>query len=197
MIEEIFTFIASHAAEAPYFFFFLILIGGLNIPISEDVVVLTAGAFVATYLPNDYLFMYAFIFAGSLLAAWTSYALGHIFGPALLNIKWFNRFLPEERVATIREYLEKYGFGTFIVGRFLPGGIRNGLFMTSGLSGMTFQKFVFRDTPACLLSTSVIFYLGYLFGENRELLIATFQKISIWLLLAISIGIAFTYWRRR
>ena len=60
------------------------------------------------------------------------------------------------------------GIFTLIVCRFLPFGIRNALFLTSGMRGMFFGKFALRDGLAALLSTTVLCKLGYTFGANDE-----------------------------
>jgi membrane protein DedA with SNARE-associated domain len=49
---------------------------------------------------------------------------------------------------------------------------------------MPFPLFLLRDTPACLLSSSTLFSLGFIFGQNLDELILHFKTWSFWVLVA-------------
>jgi phosphatidylserine decarboxylase precursor-related protein len=63
-------------------------------------------------------------------------------------------------------YLSKYGIFTFIVCRFIPFGVRNTLFMTSGFLGLPIRRFALYDITAALISTNTLFFLFYHFGDD-------------------------------
>ena len=50
--------------------------------------------------------------------------------------------------------------------RFIPFGVRNGLFLTAGLTKMNFIKFALADLAACTISCTLFFNLYYKFGES-------------------------------
>lgn len=180
-METIFNFICTHSHDAYWIFFFLLLLAGINFPISEDLVLLTGGALASTCLTtsNAVWHLYFFIYLGCWISAWEAYWLGRLLGPKLYEIKWFNRFITPKRIATLHLYYERFGILTFIVGRFVPGGVRNALFITSGLGKMPFLKFIIRDGIACIISSGTLFYLGYIFGENHEILLHYFRRYEI------------------
>lgn len=169
------TFICAHAHEAYWIFFVMLLLAGFNIPFSEDVILLVAGGIAATCIPEHWFKLFFFVWLGCYLSAWEAYWVGRILGPKLYNVRWFNRIITKPRIEKINHYYEKFGIFTFIVGRFCPGGVRNALFMTAGLGEMPFLKFILRDGLACLISSNVLFHIGYQFGENHDLLFHYFH----------------------
>ncbi|KAF3361706.1 hypothetical protein PHSC3_001736 [Chlamydiales bacterium STE3] len=177
-MDNIFQYICENAHHAGMIMFVLLLLAGLNVPISEDIVLLTGGAIVSTCAPSQYLSIYLWVFLGCWISAWEAFWIGRLLGPKLYHISWFNWAITEQRISKLSYYYEKFGFFTFIIGRFIPGGIRNALFMTSGMSKMPFLVFIARDGIAALISTSIIFYIGYVFSQNYDLIILHFTAFS-------------------
>ena len=106
------------------------------------------------------------------------------------------------RLELLRFYYAKFGILTFIAGRFFPGGVRNALFMSSGLTKMPFHLFILRDGLACVISTLTLFYIGYQFGQNLDLILDYFHRYTHWFFIAFAfIGliaiIYFTFRRER
>ena len=190
MLESFFFYICEHIHYAPWIFFILLLLTGLCIPISEDLLLLIGGAIASTCLQEHALDLYIWLFLGSLLAAWEAYWIGRLFGPNLYKIRFFQSILMPHRLETLRHYYAKFGIWTFIFGRFCPGGIRNALFMSSGLSKIPFHHFIFRDTPGCMISTLTFFFLGYKFGQHFDLMINYFNQYTHWFFFAIFVLIA-------
>lgn len=153
------------------------MLTGFSIPISEDALLLMAGAIggICGHDQNTILQLYFWVFLACWLSAWEAYWVGRLLGPKLLGIKWFRHILTEQRLLKIKKLLERFGIFTFIVGRFIPGGVRNALFMTSGLIKMPFSLFIMRDIGAALFASGVLFYVGHLFGSNFTDLLKTFK----------------------
>lgn len=180
--------ICDYAHSAYWILFLLLMLSGLFVPISEEIILITGGAVAGMCIPEHRLHLYAWLYAGSWLSAWEVYWLGRLFGPKLYEVRWFKRFLNPQHIEKLHHYYEKYGIFTFIVGRFLPGGIRNTLFATCGLGKMDFPKFIMRDGIACILSSGTYFYIGYALGENYESLIkmfAAYNRIAFGIFLGI------------
>jgi len=188
-MESLISLACEHAHSAHWFFFLLIMLAGLNLPISEDIVLITAGALASTCIPEQTFHLFAWLFFACWFSAWEAYWLGRLLGPKLYNIKWFSYILTLKRIERLHHFYERFGFLTFMVGRFIPGGVRNALFMTSGLGKMPFHKFILRDLPACLLSVSALFSLGYFFGQNTQAITHFFKTYHTVALLLILLGI--------
>ncbi len=177
-MEQILSYICEHAHHAHWIIFCLLLLAGLNFPISEDIMLLGGGAIASTCIPDHALRLYIWIFLGCYLSAWEAYWLGRLLGTRLYHIPVLRSIITAQRLEILRDYYARFGIFTFIVGRFIPGGIRNALFMSSGLTRMPFLLFILRDGLACLISTAVLFQIGYQFGEHLDLLLFYFQRYT-------------------
>jgi membrane-associated protein len=181
-LSQLLDFICANARDAHWIIFLLLMLAGFGLPISEDLLLITGGAIASTCIPNKTLHLFIWIYMGCWMSAWIAYWIGRLLGPKLYDIPWFNRILTPKRIHRLHHYYEKFGIFTFIVGRFIPGGVRNALFMTSGLGKMPFLKFILRDGFACLISSSVIFTIGYQFGYNYKVIIHNIKKFDLYFL---------------
>jgi hypothetical protein len=57
----------------------------------------------------------------------------------------------------VKKFYEKKGVFAFIIGRFIPFGVRNALFMSSGMSRLPFYQFVLWDAIACAAWSSICY----------------------------------------
>ncbi len=142
------------------------MLAGLNLPISEDLLIIVSGVLASSVVPENTWKLFTAVFLGAYLSDWIVYWLGRWLGPNLQKVKWFANFFRKERVQKIEAYYKKYGALTLLVGRFIPFGVRNCLFVTAGLGKMHFGKFALFDGIACILSNTVLFTLAYYCGKN-------------------------------
>ena len=177
-MDAAFTYICENAHLAPYIIFFLLLLTGLSLPLSEDVMLIGGGAIASTCLPDHAVKLYIWIFFGNWFSAWEAYWIGRLLGPKLYDFRLFKSIITPKRLELLRYYYAKFGVFTFIFGRFCPGGIRNALFMSSGLTKMPFHLFILRDGLACFISSFLLFQLGYQFGQNFDLVLHYFRHYS-------------------
>lgn len=190
-METLLQWASHHAHYAHWIFFSILLLSGLNLPISEDLIIIAGASLAATLVPENTPKLFAAIFLGCYLSDNICYGLGRYVGPKL-------RIVKKERVERIQSYYAKYGFWTLLVGRFIPFGVRNALFLTAGLGKMPFRTFLLSDGVACALSNSTLFTLAYLAGKNYETLLAHVKTFNIFLFLAFAIaGICFIWYKRR
>jgi membrane-associated protein len=187
LIESFILFICEHATYAPYIFFGLIMLSGFNIPISEELMILIAGALgsICGHETNVIIYLYVWVFFACWLSAWEAYWLGRWLGPKLFTLKWFRHIITETRLKKFGHYIERFGVFAFLIGRFIPCGVRNTLFMTSGVIKMPFGLFLMRDFGACLLACSTWFYLGHLFGGSYKVILEIFKVYEKILLVGI------------
>jgi membrane protein DedA with SNARE-associated domain len=89
-------------------------------------------------------------------------------GDEIKNRKWFRKTLSDRKMLIIQKYLHKYGILTFIICRFIPFGVRNMLFMSSGFSKMDYKLFAIYDLIAATISTTTLYFLIYYLGISVE-----------------------------
>ena len=163
-MTELSLFIQAHIESAPYIIFGLLLLAGFNIPVSEDGMLFIA-ALLSSQNPEYWPQLYAGVYLGAYFSDLICYSLGRIVGPKLLRFKLFANIATQERINKIHRYYEKYGVITLILGRFIPFGVRNGLFLTAGLGQMNLLKFALSDLLACTISSVSYFTLYYHYGD--------------------------------
>ena len=164
-MEELIQIIQANIQYAHFIIFGVLLLAGLNTPVSEDVMIFVSALLASKY--PDYLpHLFIGVYLGAFFSDLISYSLGRFIGPKLFEIRFFTKMVSAERTAKISAYYQKYGVITLIIGRFIPFGVRNALFLTAGLGKMNFIKFALSDLLACTISTVFFFSLYYHYGDS-------------------------------
>lgn len=187
LLSSLLSFIGENIEYAPYLIFFLLLLAGLNIPVSEDLVIFFT-ALLAREYPHKLVPLFLGLFIGAYISDLVSFCFGRYLGPRLWKIRSWARAVPKRKIDTVAGYYQKYGMTTLILGRFIPFGVRNALFLSAGLGKMNWAKFFAADFISCLLSTSTYFLLVYLYGET---IIEKLQKTNTIIFIGFALIIAF------
>lgn len=194
MTTLLIIYLFKHAFYAHYLIFGALLLAGLNIPFSEDLLIVGSALIASLVVPQNVFLIYFWLFLGCYLSDVTAYFLGRFFGPKLSKFKWFKKNMSEKRLSKINHFLGKYGFLTFFVGRLIPFGVRNCLFLTVGMGKMKFARFAIIDVFATLLSSGGLFYLTYTFGKNYKNIYNTLELFNIIVFSFLAIGVAAGIW---
>ena len=169
-MESIINLIYEHAHHAHWIVFGMLMLAGINVPISEDLMIIISAILAANVVPENLLILFLAVFLGCYLSDWVSYWIGRTLGRKLWDIRWFANTIKKKRLEQAQKFYKKYGFFTLLLGRFIPFGVRNCLFITAGLGRMHFGKFLLSDGIACILSNSLLFWLAYTLGKNYHIL---------------------------
>ena len=162
-MEELLLIIQANIQYAHYIIFGTLLLAGLNIPISEDAMIFIS-ALLASKHPDYLPHLFIGVYLGAYFSDLICYSLGRFLGPKLFEIRFFAKMVSTERIDKISAYYQNYGVITLIIGRFIPFGVRNALFLTAGLGKMNFIKFALSDLLACTISTVSFFTLYFHYG---------------------------------
>jgi len=196
-MNTLIDYIVLHKEHAPWFVFIAILLAGMNVPISIDVLLILCAFLAAHIIPEQTLALFFSLFLGCYFSAWIAYAIGRWGGNHLVKYRWYRRLFPENRLQNIKKFYEKHGFLTLLLGRFIPFGVRNCIFMTTGMSKMSFTKFAFRDFFASFFWSSFSFLLFYSLGKNFELLCRFAKTCNFFLFLAFGVTVITLIWYKR
>lgn len=181
---SIIAFIHANVAMAPFVVFGLLMLAGLNVPISEDAMIFLC-AVLAKEHPDHLIRLFLGVYVGAYLSGLLCYSLGRILGPRIWKIRFFKNMITVEKMAKIHNFFEHYGLITFIIGRFIPFGVRNAMFLSAGFSKMRILRFMLSDLLACTIACSVYFYLYYTYGEA---VIEEAKKFHALILILLAIG---------
>ncbi len=197
-MDTLIQFIFEHAQYAHWIVFGALMLAGINVPISEDLMIILSAVLAATVIPENTEKLFIGVFLGCYISDWACYWIGRCLGPKLWNISWFAKTFDRKRIDQIHAYYGKYGFWTLSIGRFMPFGVRNCLFLTAGLGKMPFSKFLLSDGIACLCSNTLLFTLAYTVGKNYEVLLGSLKTFNILLFSSfVVLIIAFIWYKRK
>lgn len=197
MIESIAQWLSLHADHAPFFVFGLLVLAGFSFPISEDVLVIASGFLASTVIPEKTVPLFIAVFLGSYLSDWIAYWIGRLLGTKLSKFAMFRKTLSLERRHIVERFFHRYGFLTLFIGRMIPFGIRNSVFMAAGAGKMNFGRFLISDGLSCLLFSSVVFFLAFRAGENYETLHRVLSSVGYIAVCVVLISVvAWIVWAR-
>ena len=190
-------FILTHIGIAPYLVFALIILAGLNLPISTDVIIVLSAFIAGQLVPESYYPILTAIILGAYFSAWVSYWFGRLVGGKLIQYPFFARYFHQERLGKIQNFYQKYGFWVLLIGRFIPFGTRNGIFMSTGMSRASFTQFALRDAIACPMWAIIAFNIFYHLGVNYQLLIHYLKTFNLFIFGAFALVIInFIFYKR-
>ncbi|MGR3973772.1 MAG: DedA family protein [Candidatus Rhabdochlamydia sp.] len=196
-MESLISWILAHAHSAHWWIFIAILLAGFNFPISADLLIAAAALLALSLGPSFLWKLYFSIFLGCYFSGWIAYWVGRLGRDWLLKTSWFRTVFSQERQAKIEYFYHKYGFLTFLIGRFIPFGVRNCIFMSSGMSKIPFLKFALWDLPACFIWSSLSFYLFWVLGKTSPDLTKSLKMINFTVFLAFGVTVIALVWYKR
>jgi membrane protein DedA with SNARE-associated domain len=108
--------------------------------------------------------------AGSLIGAYINYFAARYLGRPLLLKYGKYVWITEEKFAKVESFFHKHGEISTFIGRLLPV-VRHLISLPAGLSGMHHWKFSLYTLLGAGLWCTVLALIGYVIGENQELII--------------------------
>jgi len=137
---------------------------GLCMPISADLVLLTAGYFAYRGQAEYSVLIVVGIFSilgGDTIMFW----IGHRFGKKVIGLWPFRKAFTPERVEKTELSFRKQGYRVVFLARFMPG-IRTVFMFTSGTLGLRYWRFIAFDFAGAAIVIPGILYLVKFFAGN-------------------------------
>ncbi|MGB3750821.1 MAG: DedA family protein [Arcobacteraceae bacterium] len=186
MIHDIAQFITDTIFEMGYLGIFLLMfIESSFIPFPSEIVLVPAG-YLASKGDMDISLILFFSLMGSITGALINY-----FGALYMGRKFLLRFgkyffISKETLDKMELFFDKHGAISTFTGRLIPG-IRQLISIPAGLSRMNLKVFVFYTSLGALIWSIVLVALGYIIGENQELINAYLSQIVTITLICVAI----------
>ena len=163
MLHAVLHWLGNYITYFPLIIFIGLFLGGLNLPIPEDILVIMSAVMCQGEKASIPAFLIA-LYTGAVLSDYMVYFWGRLIGKGILSIGMFSKVITKDNTYGLLKALQRYGIFTYIISRFIPFGVRNVVSMTSGFVKYPFYKFAFYDLIAALCNISVLFGLVYFFG---------------------------------
>ncbi|MEK6914192.1 MAG: DedA family protein [Nanoarchaeota archaeon] len=204
MSIEIFYSIAENSVEIinslGYFgIFILMAIESSFIPFPSEVVLIPAGFLVQQGKMNFILVLLMGIF-GSLTGALFNYFISLHFGRkgVELLIRRYGKvfLLDNNKLDKTDHFFNKHGEITTFTGRLIPV-IRQWISIPAGFSKMRLDKFCIYTCLGAGIWSFILIYLGYVFGENMEIIKNNLNIINWFLIISVIIFILFYFLKKK
>jgi membrane protein DedA with SNARE-associated domain len=176
-----------------------IIATGAGFPMPEELPVVTGGILAGHNLVYWWLMLLVCIVA-VILGDSLLYGIGRLWGPRVLQYAWVRKHaLTPERMEKIQDNFRSYGVRILLFARMTPG-IRAPIFLTAGIIRLPLHRFVLADGIYAVPGVSLLFGLGYYFGEGILALVERAEQVKFWimvvLVLVIALYVAYRFLRK-
>ncbi len=184
MIREIAQTIVDLIFDWGYIGIFLLMaIESSFIPFPSEIVLIPAG-FLASKGDMSLGMIMSSALGGSMIGAFINYYLALLLGRRMLQRYGKYFFIKESALDKMDNYFEKHGAISTFIGRLIPG-IRQLVSIPAGLSRMNLVVFSTYTALGAAVWALILVMLGYLIGENQELIDAYLKQITMGVLVVL------------
>ena len=172
--------------------FIMMAIESSFVPFPSEIVLIPAGYLASQGEMNIGLILLSAL-AGSLIGAFVNYFLALTLGRAILVNYGKYFFIKEKSLLKMEEFFEKHGHISTFTGRLIPG-IRQLISIPAGLARMNLAEFSLFTALGAGIWALVLTMLGYIFGENQELISHYLSQITLGVV-ALLVVLIFVYYK--
>jgi len=194
MLADLVQWLVQNILDMGYLgIFVLMMIESSFIPFPSEVVLVPAG-YLAQKGEMDIWAIFAVALVGSLAGAYINYFGARLIGRGLLMRFGKYIFISNSAMEKMDAFFLAHGHISTFSGRLIPG-IRQLISIPAGLSRMPLLPFTLYTALGAGIWSMVLIILGYILGENEELIAAYLHQITLGVL-ATLVVIVFVYIRR-
>jgi len=156
-MDEVFANLLG--AYGPFAVFLLLMLSGIGLSVTEDLIIIPAGILIGHGTLNPVstaLCAYAGVVASDLL--W--FTICYRYGTPLLHKRWFKRVVHPRRLLEAKHQIEKRGAWVIVMARFVPGS-RTTAITAAGVLHLEPMKFFQADALCSLLTVPLQLSVGY------------------------------------
>ena len=158
------TWAAGMGVWGPAMIAGVILLAGVGIPVSEEILVIPAGFLVSKGV-FELWWTFGLIWTAVVLADLIWMLLVRRYAHVLLRWKFFRRMFHPRRILEIKHLLDRYGPWVIIMGRVLPGA-RTPTITAAGLTHMKVRLFMLGECVGAAKSVGWQLALGWLIATS-------------------------------
>lgn len=126
---------------------------------------------------------------GCIVSSQLAYGIGRLFGPKLFNLPIFKWALSPSKLIRVESFYIRHGSWLYFVARFIPFGVRNVVFYSSGMSKVAYYRYFFLESLACLVWGTSIFLAFTSLSTNYETLVSHLKWVNFFVFIAFSVTV--------
>lgn len=169
-----------------------LILDSFGIPIPSEVLLMVGGALAAVGRFDPWIVFILGVLA-QVIGASIGYVIGRYGGQPLLEKYGKYVLISKKDLRRTHEAFEKYGNWMTMAGRCMPV-IRGLVAYPAGIAEMNVTKFLIFTTLGSAVWTAIFVYLGYVLGDNLEVVNEWLHELSLVIVLGI---IALVVWHFR
>lgn len=154
------------------------------LPIPSEATLIPAGYLIHQGVWNGPL-VFALAVAGTMTGSLANYALAYYCGRFMLVRYGKYMLMDEAKLASMERYFEKHGPLSIFLGR-LVLGVRHFISFPAGLAKMNLGLFSLYTALGGGLWTLILLVLGYMIGDQKELIVSLLPALKIAFLGAVA-----------
>ncbi len=194
MLADLAQWLVQNILDMGYLgIFLLMMIESSFIPFPSEVVLIPAGYLAQQGEMNTFAIFFAAIL-GSLSGAFINYFGALLIGRRLLMKFGKYIFISNSAMEKMDAFFQNHGPISTFTGRLIPG-IRQLISIPAGLSRMPLLSFSIYTALGAGIWSIVLIALGYILGENKELIAEYLHQITL-TVLGMLVILVFVYIRR-
>ena len=195
MIDSLLASLQSLQGLPAYALVFGLLAGtGFGLPMSEDLLLLTAAALTLRGV-MDPVGLVAVAWAAILVADGLTFHWGRVFGPTLLRHRRLARVMPPARLAAMQATMLRHGPAFLFLVRFMPG-VRSALLFAAGSLKTPYRHLFFWDGLAAAIELPLLVWGVRYVGGRWEEILALLRSFQ-WVLAAAVVAALAVFWAMR
>jgi len=167
-IIDFLNFLTPYGIYSYLVMFLVLLACGFGLPLPEDVVLISGGILTARGVCSFWVTNLVCL-VGVLVGDGIIFFLGRRYGATIKSSFLFRHIMTEKVDHKISNIFARYGDKVVFMARFMPG-LRMPIYLTAGTYKLSPLKFFALDGFAALISVPIWVWVGYIFGDNFELL---------------------------
>lgn len=133
---------------------------------------------------------------GSLAGAYANYFASHYLGRPLILKYGRYVLIPPDKFERVEKFFLRHGEISTFIGRLLPV-VRHLISIPAGLAGMNHLKFSLYTLAGAGIWCTILTWIGYFIGENRQLIMQYSHKALAWVVLFCCALVALYIWIQR
>lgn len=198
MFESILNEISSFPPVWIYVTLFLFaFVENVFPPSPSDFVVVVGGSLIATGT-IDFIPTLILTTLGTVIGFMVLFYIGSTVDKKVIHAGKF-KFIPVDAIDKVEIWFKKYGYGIILANRFMPG-TRAVISFFAGLSHLNIKKTIIFSTISAFAWNALILYLGYIFGDNVELVdqyLTTYTNIVIGITVVVALFFIIRFYLRK
>ena len=181
--------------ENGYIGLFLWMWFGISlIPLPNEMILMTVGLASSMGALNPFVALFV-SYLGIVAALTTSYLVGTLLGRRLLQLLQKRKRLANQIEASLR-LMKKYHAFSLALSCFIPGA-RYLVPLLYGFSRLSYRTFAIFSYSGALIWVSIVFVLGYLFGDKIDAIVKYNEIIGLFALIAFAVAVGILFLRRK